>query len=103
MDLPEYLRLYVFGSAVLSPDEARDLDLLVVYDRTRVRPDRVYCVISELLSSLGSIVGLPVHPAVLTKEEAEVEHFIEDYDCMPFEVWAADRLMKPSTNELQPG
>jgi hypothetical protein len=46
-------------------------------------------------------VGLPVHPAVLTKEEAKAEHFIEDYNCMPFEVWATAHLMNPPKHGMQ--
>lgn len=92
--LTEYLRVYVFGSAVLSPDKARDLDLLVVYDRTIVAPDQVYRVITETVSSFRSAIRMPIHLAAFTKEEAAAENIIEEFGCVPFEVWVAAQSMR---------
>jgi predicted nucleotidyltransferase len=91
-----HFRFYVFGSALSSLAAANDLDLLVIYNDQETRAESVYDVLADVFSHISVIVGLPVHPSVLTEREATAENFTERFKCLPLEEWAiANNLALP--------
>ena len=86
---PRGTRVYVFGSAAHWSQSPRDLDLLVVYEEAIVGSAAIYPVMREFFLSLSAVVGLRVHPTVLTVSEAESEDFVRRYQCIDFETWLA--------------
>ena len=94
LDRPEGVEPYVFGSALNSRSGARDLDVLLVYDKSIVASSRVYAAISPLLRRLQDLAKLPVDPIVLSQEEERAERFIELVGAIPLTDWLCSRHRK---------
>jgi predicted nucleotidyltransferase len=96
IDPRENICCYVFGSAVTSLEGAHDLDILIVYHRNAVPPDRIYPKLRAFLYLLQLEFGLPVHPTVLTLEEERAEQFVERLKCIPLDAWQEGQLINRS-------
>lgn len=83
--IPEGSKLYVLGS-VMSSEAPNDLDVLVVYDTNKCRPEDVYQYHHEMLGDLKSSFGLFVHATLLTSSEERGTDFIARTAAVPFEV-----------------
>ena len=83
---PEGLALFVFGSALRSRCPG-DLDLLVLYDETIIRPRDAYSTIGPVVCELEASLGLPVHLAVLSHREERQTNFISEMACVPIRIW----------------
>lgn len=69
---PNGCEFYVFGSATRSY-RARDLDILVVYDKNAIPANKVRTHCQQLIAELENLTSLAVDVTFLSKEE-ECEH-----------------------------
>jgi hypothetical protein len=85
-DLPplDDVRLYLFGSAMRRPNPM-DLDLLLVYDESRIRPRAAICLRDELVRFVEEEFRLPVDVVVLSGWESLQTRFIEAEGAIP--IW----------------
>ena len=74
--LPSGVRIYLFGSACYR-ERPNDIDLLYVYDATTVPTDTAYSRFQPLSRQIEDVVGIRVHPTVLSTKEAMESLFIE--------------------------
>ena len=88
--LTEGISAFVFGSAVRDRRSARDLDVLFVYDPTRIAPAMIYGVLGPTISQLSELSGLPVHPVVLTIAEEHADAFLNRSRAIPLIGWLAE-------------
>jgi hypothetical protein len=75
VELPNGLRLLLFGSARTSPDPS-DLDLLLVYDSAHVTPLEAISAKNTLIASMSSRLNRPMHFCLLSEAEAKQTRFI---------------------------
>lgn len=84
---PDGVAIYVFGSAIDRLAEARDIDVLFLYDRNVISAVSVYFHVDAFTTHWESIFTRPMHPAVLNKEEASEQAFLRRFCCVPFAEW----------------
>lgn len=73
---PHSTNWYVFGS-YLHSNSPSDIDLLVVYDPSKVHPKDVTKLCAHLFSIIENSVSLKVHSTILTCTEEQESKFIE--------------------------
>ena len=75
-------RVFLFGSARYK-DKPSDIDLLFVYDPTRIAPQLAYQQLRPVFHAVSLATGCPVHPVVLSQIEEHETEFIESLDPQP--------------------
>jgi len=93
------IRLYVFGSAVDTPQIAQDLDLLAIYDELQTPAGEVYGLVRPVVRMIAQLAGLDVHPTVLSIDEAESEDFLTRYGCVGLDDWLSSLRLATSTGD----
>lgn len=86
-EVPDGVKCYVFGSILTDVYRANDIDVLFVYDASKVEPSRIYQVLSPLRSALERCAGRPVHPVVLSTSEAAADGFRERVESVSLRDW----------------
>jgi hypothetical protein len=76
-------RLFVFGS-VLTEEKPRHVDLLLVYDSSRITAGEA-CVARSALRTALRKFSVPMDICLLSAREVESSKFIEEESCKP--VW----------------
>lgn len=71
------VRIYAFGSALVS-GAPRDVDLLIVFDPTKVQIDTVLGFRRDVCRSGSVVFALPFDVCLLTEGEARNNRFLED-------------------------
>jgi predicted nucleotidyltransferase len=72
------LQFYLFGSALSEPDPA-DMDVLVVYEKSRVSVPEILALRREISAAHGSRIDV----TLMSDEEARTNSFISDERCVP--------------------
>ena len=85
-NLPNGADAFVFGSAKNSVSPS-DLDVLIVYDSTKIAPERASYMMTPFLVRLASAAHLKVHPVILSQSEELQVRFAETEKAMPFEAF----------------
>lgn len=77
IDRPEGIRLFVFGSYLISATPG-DIDLLAVYDPKLVPHHEIYARLESAICRLRTFVGLDVDLTVLSVREATDSLFVQE-------------------------
>ena len=83
--IPSTSALYIFGSALTSPNP-NDLDVLVVYNPVECSSQEAYQLHRETIEDLVQLYGLPVHITLLTPSEESNVSFIQRTGAVPVSV-----------------
>ncbi len=83
------VQVFLFGSSRYV-DEPSDIDLLFVYDASKVLPAEAYARFRPIVCQLEGSTGIPVHPVMITLEEERDTSFIESVKASPIAIDAGD-------------
>lgn len=80
--LPDGLRFFLFGSCRYAERPA-DVDVLFIYDPSKLPPQLAYAKCRPLMNAISEASRLPVHPVLLTDEEAQRSDFSARVKAIP--------------------
>lgn len=80
-DLPEGVRVFVFGSAI-EENKDSDVDLLIVYETDSIQPETIVRLLQLPIRRLQGCLGRIVHPVILSVDEESEVGFIENEHCV---------------------
>lgn len=66
--IPDFSKVYIFGSALISP-HPNDLDVLIVYDERYCSPETAFDMHKQMIDDLESVSNIPIHVTMLSKGE----------------------------------
>ena len=79
------VQVFLFGSSRYV-DDPSDIDLLFVYDRSKVSPEKASARFRPIVCEIEESTGIPVHTVILTLEEERNTRFIESVKPIPIAV-----------------